>query len=171
MTNFPISLTPPAQPAFPSSPPATPVGDFDILIPPLTQAAFRPLKSPTSPAFPPRADDGLTGLNAYQLAVIGAEGVAPFEGTLAEWLLSLHGDSTPSAASQLWIRLASGWTEEPTLNAVTPNLGGEVYDYVFGLATYYRHIPNPYDPTLDAFYETYSDGTLTTRIATKGLVM
>ena len=171
MTNFPISLTPPTQPAFPSSPPATPVGDFDILIPPPTQAAFRPLKSPTSPAFPPRVDDVLAGLNAYQLAVIGAEGVEPFEGTLAEWLLSLHGDGAPSDTPQLWIRLASGWTEEPALNATTPNLGGEVYDYVFGPTTYYRHVPNPYDPTLDAFYETYSGGVLTTRLAAKGLVI
>jgi hypothetical protein len=107
-------------------------------------------------------------LNAYQLAVIGADGVPPFEGTLAEWLESLNGTAD---FSKLWINLVSSWTEEPTLNAEPPVLGGSVYDYVFGLTTRYRHIPDPYDPTLDAFYEEYAAGVLNVLVATKGLAI
>jgi hypothetical protein len=101
--------------------------------------------------------------------VIGAEGVPPFVGTLAEWLLSLHAGTGGSVS--LWGGLVSSWTEEPTLNPEAPTLGGEVYDYVFGTTTYYRHVPDPYDPTQDAFYGTYSAGVLGTLVAAKGLAI
>jgi hypothetical protein len=71
----------------------------------------------------------------------------------------------------LWLQLASGWTEEPTLNVTTPTVGGEVYDYTFGAVIYYRHIPVPYDSTRDAFYENYAGGILSTLLTTKGLVI
>jgi hypothetical protein len=177
MSNFPISLPAPSQPAFPTTPVTPPfdgtpeTSDFDILVPAPSQPAFPSLESPSSPALPPSATAGQAGLNAYQLAVIGAEGVPPFEGTLAEWLLSLHAAGEVGDISRLWVSLVNSWTEEPTLNAEAPALGGEVYDYVFGTTTYYRHVPSPYEPTQDAFYEAYAAGVLSELVVAKGLVI
>ena len=68
-----------------------------------------------------------------------------------------------------WVRLKSSATTDPVPNPEPPQLGGEVWDYTYGSTTYYRHIPEPYDPTQDTFYALYSNGVLGTPIASKGV--
>lgn len=68
MNQFPIQIPTPQTPAFPAVPVSPPA------------------------QVPGAVPSGQAGLNAYQLAVLGAPGVPPFEGTMAEWLLAQKGD-------------------------------------------------------------------------------
>jgi hypothetical protein len=83
----------------------------------------------------------------------------------------MPGQDGTSDLTTLWFYLASSWTSEPTVNLTSPALGGTVYTYIYGSTTYYRHVPSPYDPAEDAFYETYSGGVLSNQIAVKGIAI
>jgi hypothetical protein len=66
----------------------------------------------------------------------------------------------------LWIRLASEWTVAPVFNSSIA--GGDVYDYTYGSTTYYRFVPSTYNPSQDAFYDTFVGGLLSGEIANRG---
>jgi hypothetical protein len=66
-----------------------------------------------------------------------------------------------------WVSLVNSWTTTPTLN-INISGSGDVYDYVYGGTTYYRLVPDPYDSTLDSFYENFDGSNLTGLIATRG---
>jgi len=68
--------------------------------------------------------------------------------------------------SKTWGGLANKWTTKPTLHATTA--AGRVFLYTYGSTIYYRLVPAPYDSTLDSFYTTFSDPTLTGLVATRG---
>lgn len=74
MSDFPISIAP---------------GDSDA--PP--QLPIELPDSPSTPgvSLPGQVPSGQAALNAYQLALMGADGAPPFVGTLSQWLLSLQG--------------------------------------------------------------------------------
>jgi hypothetical protein len=65
-----------------------------------------------------------------------------------------------------WGGLVTIWTEEPTLEATIA--AGDVYKYTYGSTVYYRLVPDPYDSTIDAFYTTFDDPTLSGLVATRG---
>lgn len=65
-----------------------------------------------------------------------------------------------------WEYLVANWSSEPTLNSTIS--GGEVYNYILSGVTRYRFIPTTYDPTQDAFYSTFTSGTLSNLIITRG---
>lgn len=65
-----------------------------------------------------------------------------------------------------WSYYATTWSVEPTLNSSIT--GGDVYDYTLNGTTRYRFVPDPYDPTQDAFYSTFSAGVLSDIIVTRG---
>jgi hypothetical protein len=88
---------------------------------------------------------------------------------------SLRAEDVPYSATESikdrldtksWDWLVASWTAEPTLNAAIT--GGEVYDYTYGGTTYYRFVPDPYDPTEDKFYSAFSNPTLSGLVATRG---
>jgi hypothetical protein len=66
----------------------------------------------------------------------------------------------------LWIRLASEWTAAPVFNSSIA--GGDVYDYTYGSTVYYRLVPTTYDPSLDAFFDTFVGGVLSNEISNRG---
>jgi hypothetical protein len=66
-----------------------------------------------------------------------------------------------------WIDLTTTWTVEP-VNVAYSGSDGEVIQYTYGSTIYYRFVPNPYDASLDAFYTTYSNPTLSGLITTRG---
>ena len=63
-----------------------------------------------------------------------------------------------------WEYFASNWSTEPTFNSAITN--GGVYNYTLNGVTRYRFVPTTYNPTQDAFYESF-DGTALTNIITK----
>ena len=65
-----------------------------------------------------------------------------------------------------WEYLVANWSVEPALN--TAISGGDVYDYTLNGTTRYRFIPTTYNPTQDAFYESFTSGTLSGLITTRG---
>jgi hypothetical protein len=65
-----------------------------------------------------------------------------------------------------WARFATAWTVAPVFNSSIS--GGDVYDYTYGSTTYYRFVPSAYDPSQDAFYDTFSSGLLSGEIANRG---
>lgn len=65
-----------------------------------------------------------------------------------------------------WEYLVANWSVEPSLN--TAIAGGDVYDYTLNGTTRYRFVPTTYDPTQDAFYESFDGTTLTTLITKRG---
>ena len=83
----------------------------------------------------------------------------------------MPGADGSSDLTTVWFYLASSWTISPSINATEPSLGGVVYDYTYGSTIYYRHVPSPYDPAEDAFYDTYSGGVLSNQIAVKGIAI
>lgn len=55
-------------------------------------------------------------------------------------------------------------------NSITFNStigAGDVWNYVYGATTYYRLVPATYDPANDAFYTTFTAGTLSGIITTR----
>lgn len=64
------------------------------------------------------------------------------------------------AGSPTWVSYAAEFTVAPTAHPTPPVAGGDVYTYVKGATTLYRHVPDPYDATFDTFYENYSAGVL-----------
>lgn len=67
---------------------------------------------------------------------------------------------------QTWDLYVTNWSVAPSLNGTIT--GGSVYDYTLNGTTRYRFVPDPYDPTLDAFYSTFSAGVLSDIIVTRG---
>lgn len=65
-----------------------------------------------------------------------------------------------------WEYLVANWSVEPSLN--TAISGGDVYDYTLNGTTRYRFVPTTYNPTEDAFYESFTSGTLSGLITTRG---
>lgn len=65
-----------------------------------------------------------------------------------------------------WIYLVSTWSTEPTLSASIT--GGDVYTYTLDGTTRYRFVPTAYDPAQDAFYTTFTAGTLSGLIVARG---
>lgn len=65
-----------------------------------------------------------------------------------------------------WIYYATTWTTAPVFNSSIT--GGDVYDYVLLGTTRYRFVPSTYTAADDAFYTTFSAGTLSGKIASRG---
>jgi hypothetical protein len=64
-----------------------------------------------------------------------------------------------------WINLSESGSQAPMF--VTAVEGGEVYLYTYGTISYYRFIPEPYNPSLDQFFSEFSNPYLSGLIATK----
>jgi hypothetical protein len=64
-----------------------------------------------------------------------------------------------------WSELLNSWTSEPILNIAIA--GGEVFDYVYATATFYRFVPDPYVSSQDAFYAAFEAGVLSGLIASR----
>jgi len=88
----------------------------------------------------------------------------PFTGNLDE--VNASTDTTRLK----WVDLVTTWTTEPTAQTYTGG-DGEVFAYVYGGTTYYRFVPTTYDSTLDIFYTTFSDPTLSGVVATRGITI
>ncbi len=69
-------------------------------------------------------------------------------------------------STNTWSYYNYNWSVEPTLNSSIA--GGDVYNYTLDGTTRYRFIPTAYDPTQDAFYSSFSAGTLSGLIVTRG---
>jgi hypothetical protein len=82
-----------------------------------------------------------------------------FNGT--EWV-----DSEGQSQEETWEYLSYNWSEEPTL--ITAISSGDVYEYKLDESTRYRLVPNPYNPTQDAFYSDFDGTNLTNLITTRG---
>lgn len=65
-----------------------------------------------------------------------------------------------------WNYLVKNWSVIPTENTVIA--GGTVWDYTLNGVTRYRFVPDTYNPTQDAFYETFDGVTLSNQITTRG---
>lgn len=65
-----------------------------------------------------------------------------------------------------WDFLKDTWSIEPNLNTTLAN--GDVYNYTLNNITRYRFVPTVYNPTQDAFYESFDGSTLTNLIITRG---
>ena len=81
------------------------------------------------------------------------------------WAVSSAGGS--ELVRLKWIDLVNTWTLEPASQTYSGG-DGEVYAYTYGSTVYYRFIPDTYDSTLDTFYTTFSDPTLSGVVATRG---
>jgi hypothetical protein len=57
------------------------------------------------------------------------------------------------------------WDSAP--GAPTAIAGGDVIEYIRFGTTRYRFVPEPYDPTEDAFYATFDAGVLGSRIVSR----
>ena len=71
---------------------------------------------------------------------------------------------------ETWVYLVNSWSVAPSIVGASTVSGqpGDVYDYTLGGVTRYRFVPTTYDPTLDGFYSTFTAGTLSGLIATRG---
>jgi len=69
-------------------------------------------------------------------------------------------------SSPTWEFYACNWTVAPT--EVSTITGGTVWEYTLDGTTRYRFVPSPYDSTLDAFYTTFVDPTLSGLIVSRG---
>ena len=58
------------------------------------------------------------------------------------------------------------FTTSPTLNAIIAT--GKVFNYILNGVTRYRFVPTIYNPAQDAFYLTFTGGTLSNLITTRG---
>lgn len=65
-----------------------------------------------------------------------------------------------------WIDYVTGFTTIPTKIASGID-GGDVYSYQYGSTTYYRHITS----SDDAFYQTFSNNTLSSLVVTKDFTL
>lgn len=66
-----------------------------------------------------------------------------------------------------WGTLAQTWSTRPTIQPYSGG-GGRVFRYDYpGPATLYRFVPTPYDASLDAFYTTFVDPTLSGVVAVR----
>jgi len=81
-------------------------------------------------------------------------------------------ESTPvtvefdGVSRKTWESLVMTWTETPTLHATIA--AGRVFLYTYGSTIRYRLVPAPYDSTLDQFFTTFVDPTLSGLVATRG---
>lgn len=73
---------------------------------------------------------------------------------------------TGGAAAADWGFYAEHWSVEPTQIATIT--GGTVWEYTLDSVTRYRFVPDPYDPTGDAFYSTFTNPTLSGLLVTRG---
>ena len=104
--------------------------------------------------------EGATYSNPILQATSTTEGIVlPYRASEVEASLDL---------SRLkWVDLVNTWTSEPVTEVYSGG-DGDVLSYTYGSTVYYRFIPSTYDSSLDAFYTTYSDPTLSGLIATRG---
>lgn len=65
----------------------------------------------------------------------------------------------------LWLQYAINFATDPTF--VQTIAAGDVYSYDDGTTQRYRLVPSPYDATLDAFYASFSAGTLSTLLISR----
>lgn len=72
----------------------------------------------------------------------------------------------PGEITDLWLYFVTTWSQEPNLVAVLP--GGEVYSYDLNSNVTYRFVPDPYNSTLDAFYDTFENSELLGFIVRRG---
>lgn len=65
-----------------------------------------------------------------------------------------------------WSFFATTWSTSPTLNSLIT--GGSVYNYTLKGTTRYRFVPSTYTASADAFYSTFSAGTLSGLLIARG---
>jgi hypothetical protein len=65
-----------------------------------------------------------------------------------------------------WEYYAANWSTPPS--QVASISGGTVWEYTLDGTTRYRFVPDPYDPTDDAFYATFVDPTLGGLVVSRG---
>lgn len=66
-----------------------------------------------------------------------------------------------------WNFLVNNFSVEPSINTVIAS--GTVYDYTYNSITRFRLVPDPYDPTQDAFYENFDGANLSSLITSRGI--
>lgn len=88
--------------------------------------------------------------------------------TPPEILVQIMEGGGESGASP-WLNLANSWTQPPS--KIADMLSGSVYQYLYGITSYFRLVPDPYDSTLDSFYSTFSAPTLSGLLATRGNII
>ena len=69
-----------------------------------------------------------------------------------------------------WTYYVSTWTSAPSLlgSATVSSTLGTVYSYTLAGTTRYRFVPDIYDASKDAFYTSFTNGTLTGLIVKRG---
>ena len=78
-------------------------------------------------------------------------------------------EAEESTGSSGWTTLKDSWTTAPSfLQSIA---AGDVYEYRYGSTTYYRLVPSPYDSTLDQFFSSFSNPTLSGLLATRGVTI
>jgi hypothetical protein len=65
-----------------------------------------------------------------------------------------------------WQNLVAHWDAEPELIGAISS--GAVFSYMLGGTTRYRHVPDPYDATQDAFYSDWDGSALSGLIVARG---
>jgi hypothetical protein len=132
-------------------------------------------------------DEQVSGLHARSHAVTSASDhtaanwrvfYSNGSGEVVELALGASGTVLTSAGSEVapefstlsvepdWGYYATHWSTDPVeIEAIT---GGVVWSYTLGATTRYRFVPDPYDPTLDAFYSGFTSPTLSGLIVSRG---
>lgn len=73
-----------------------------------------------------------------------------------------------SELTDYWSFLATQWSSPPTfLQTISTKGGGDVYSYAQGGTTRYRLVPTTYSADNDAFYATFTSGTLSDFIVSR----
>jgi hypothetical protein len=68
-----------------------------------------------------------------------------------------------------WGELTSAWSVPPALvGAASSPVAGRVFSYTLDGVTRYRLVPTNYTPGEDAFYSSFSNGTLSGQLCTRG---
>jgi hypothetical protein len=88
-------------------------------------------------------------------------------GATIGWVMSYVDTALAGVDStNTWSFYSTSWSVEP---ALVETIGaGDVYSYTLDGTTRYRLVPDPYDPTQDAFYTTFSGSVLAGLIVTRG---
>jgi hypothetical protein len=69
-----------------------------------------------------------------------------------------------------WNFYVTSWTTAPSEQVYTGG-DGQVFLYTFGSTVYYRFVPSTYDSSLDCFYKNFSDPVLSSKVATRGVLV
>jgi hypothetical protein len=98
------------------------------------------------------------------------------DGTWGQWMKidqyakgqTMKGGIVNSQPKKLeWSDYAMNFSAEPTLIDTQPE--GSVYQYTYLNGVLYRFVPETYSSQEDAFYRKFNNGTLSVKVATRGM--